>query len=133
MDCKNCGSKEFYEELMEEENKHYSKIICRKCNQFAKWGKKPENESKRSDKNKVWRKKHKQKDGLWTCGFCGITSEIISHPSQWDADHIIPLSEGGDDEFENTMMLCIFCHSMKNSLQTKNKALMKGVKANGER
>jgi len=31
-------------------------------------------------------------------------------PNQWEADHIVPLAEGGDSSLENYRTLCIECH-----------------------
>jgi 5-methylcytosine-specific restriction protein A len=37
------------------------------------------------------------------CALCGVTGE-------WEADHIIPLAEGGTNELSNYRTLCVPCH-----------------------
>ncbi len=129
MDCKRCGTTEIRTILLDMDSVHYSKIVCAGCNTFLWWGKKPENEDKRSDKNATWRKRHKKAG--YTCAVCGIGEDVLAHPSQWQVDHIKPLCDGGQDEFDNTMMLCVFCHTIKNSLQKKTKAMQGKGGSNG--
>ena len=121
MDCKNCcESLEFIETPS---SVHYGKEVCSGCGKFVRWIGKPKNENKRKDKNANWRDKWKEKGFI--CGVCGATEKDYNKNSQWELDHIIQLSDGGEDKFENTMMLCKYCHCIKNSLQYKRKASYK--------
>lgn len=40
------------------------------------------------------------------CDKCGSTDDL-------ELDHIVPLSQGGDDTIENLQVLCSACHAMK--------------------
>ena len=125
-ECKRCGSINLDTEIMPEGYMHYSKTTCADCGCFIGWGKKPENEDKRTDNNKKWR-------GMWAelgrykCGWCSITQEILKMECQWHCDHITPLSEGGKDEFKNTQMLCKFCHVDKHQKRRTIEAILNGI------
>lgn len=41
----------------------------------------------------------------------------------WDADHIIPIAEGGDNTLENFQTLCQRCHKAKTAQQAADAAL----------
>lgn len=102
---------------------HHGRLECSQCGKHIKFISKPENEGKRRDKNSSWRKHHKEKGFI--CGICGANESHYPNSSQWDLDHIVQLSDGGKDELENTMMLCTFCHTIKNSEQKRRQALEK--------
>lgn len=121
MECQDCCTKLKFIETPD--ITHYGKEVCAKCGQFYRWVGKPKNKDKRKDKNSNWRERWK--DRGFICGMCGATEEDYPKSSQWELDHVIPLLEGGEDKFENTMMLCKYCHSIKNSLQYKRKAVVK--------
>ena len=40
----------------------------------------------------------------------------------WEADHIIPSSEGGDNSVTNCQILCWPCHEIKTSNEAKGRA-----------
>ena len=127
MTCGSCGG-QLVQRLEEEGSKHYARMECEDCRRWHSFVKKPENEGKRRDKNKKWRKMW-QEIGF-VCVICGATTEEYKHSSQWEIDHKVPLGEEGEDVFENTMVLCTFCHSIKNTERKRLKALrrtMKGV------
>ena len=99
---------------------HHAKKICNICGDFKGWNAKPKNEGKRKDKNIKWRSMWKDKGFI--CAFCGAKFEEYPNSGQWQCDHIIQLSDGGEDVFENTMMLCTFCHTIKNIEQKRRLA-----------
>lgn len=107
---------------------HYGKWACSNpgCRLLHSWESKPKNKDKRkrNDNNATWRYMW-QEQGPFVCAFCGLTQEVLPESSQWQLDHIVPLSAGGKDEFANTMMLCRYCHTMKNSMHYRTKATLK--------
>ena len=46
--------------------------------------------------------------GGYECVYCGTNDKL-------SVDHVIPISKGGTDEFENLVVACISCNSKKNS------------------
>ena len=121
MPCK-CNAKNI-EVLMEPGSIHYGKLECAECGANNGWMKKPENIGKRKDKNNRWRAEWKEKGFI--CAVCGASEEDYPHSGQWQVDHILPLSNGGEDIFENTMMLCTFCHTIKNIEQRRRAAIQR--------
>ena len=119
MGC-NCGAT-VVEKLEPEGSVHYARFVCSECGGFMGFKPKPKNEGKRRDHNDKWGKMHKERG--YVCGICGATGEDFSNSGQWQCDHIIQLEAGGKDEFENTMMLCTFCHTIKNTEQARRAAL----------
>lgn len=118
--CKACGG--FVEEIMlPEDNMHHGEYRCVECYRHNGWIPKPKNKDKRRDNNKNWRKKWLEKG--FTCAICGATQQEYRESSQWNVDHILPLESGGEDVFENTMMLCTFCHTYKTVEQKRLKAM----------
>jgi 5-methylcytosine-specific restriction endonuclease McrA len=43
----------------------------------------------------------------------------------WDADHILPVAEGGESCLENLQTLCLTCHQAKTAAQAERKRLRK--------
>lgn len=120
--CKSCQSVNIIERIMPEGHQHYSRIDCLDCRKVF-WGRKPENIGKRKDNNQEWRKIHKKNGYL--CAICSIDNLLLPLESSWHCDHIIELQDGGEDEIKNTQMLCISCHSFKNSQRQKINAIRK--------
>lgn len=48
------------------------------------------------------------------CFFCGRKREELGTNEVLTIDHILPLSEGGDDQRYNMQILCSACHKLKN-------------------
>ena len=46
-------------------------------------------------------------------GICRICNKF---DADWEMDHVIPLSEGGQDEIPNLRTLCVACHSQETTL-----------------
>src|SRR5205823_1533566 len=45
------------------------------------------------------------------CAVCRIdTIALRGRKSWWEADHILPVVEGGDSNLENIRTLCVMCH-----------------------
>lgn len=122
IECKYCKSQNIIETIMPSGYTHYSRLDCSDCKRMA-WGRKPENISKRKDDNQEWRKIHK-KNGYF-CQICTVDNLLLPLDSSWHCDHIIELQDGGEDGFANTQMLCMSCHSFKNSQRWKISAIRK--------
>ena len=128
--CAGCGT-EVVEKLEEPDSRHYARRTCPKCGRWHSFIPKPQNEGKRKDKNAKWRSMHKEKG--FVCGFCGATEKEFPNSGQWDIDHIVQLCDGGSDIFENTLVLCTFCHTIKNAEQSRRKALRKELEQECQR
>lgn len=50
----------------------------------------------------------------WTCRGCGV---VDRSGRSLQADHITPLSLGGDNSLENMQTLCVECHSKKSKME----------------
>ena len=122
LECKHCKSPNIIETIMPEGHVHYSRLDCPDCGKMG-WGRKPENIGKRKDNNQEWRAIYK-KNGYF-CSICTIDNLLLPLESSWHCDHIVELQDGGDDSFENTQMLCVSCHSFKNSQRWKTNAMRK--------
>lgn len=128
MGC-NCSA-DAIEKLETPGSMHYARFICSECGTFLGWAPKPENEDKRRDGNNRWRKMWGEKG--FRCGICGATKEEFPGSGQWQLDHIIQLEAGGQDNFSNTMILCVFCHTIKNIEQKRRVALTKSAQKEEE-
>jgi 5-methylcytosine-specific restriction endonuclease McrA len=118
--CKNCGLINDY--TWKPHEMHGKGAWCAGCGKFIKWLGKEENYDKRHDNNKELREVWKEK-GKFICGDCGITQDVFKDTSYWHLDHIIPLEKGGLDRFENTVMLCKFCHTIKHAKEDRLDAI----------
>ena len=125
--CKSCGSVDLHEEVNVPGHMHYGKLVCDDCGVMVKWTKKPENMNKRYDENEKWKKRHRDHNGQFKCLWCGVDEKIFSDHIGWkfQCDHIIPLSEGGPDAFENTQILCFVCHGDKTNRRKQVLEIMK--------
>lgn len=86
---------------------HYAKLVCKECERFIQWITNPEKPKNRSNTIK--------KQGISKqCCFCGRKKEELGIRQTLEADHMIPLSEGGEDNVRNIMTLCTACHKLKN-------------------
>lgn len=70
--CKRCGNVDLTVDINPDSHMHYSKLSCPDCGTFVAWGKKPENEGKRYDKNESWKRLHRDEDGGYKCAWCWI-------------------------------------------------------------
>jgi 5-methylcytosine-specific restriction endonuclease McrA len=55
---------------------------------------------------------HLERHGL-TCPGWLVSPHRVSHPSQLQLDHIIPVIDGGPGTYENSQMLCYICNRRK--------------------
>ena len=122
MKCKYCGV-DTEVVIRPEGDPHYAEYRCPKCDSYNGFVPKPKNKDKRRDRNTSWRAKWKEKGFI--CALCGATEVDYPVSGQWQLDHIVQLCDGGRDEFDNTMMLCTFCHTIKNTEQKRRKSLKK--------
>lgn len=134
--CKQCGNVDLAVEKMPDGFMHYSKLMCYQCSKDGirvDWGKKPENENKRRDKNSKWKQLHKEQDGQFKCVWCGVDEKLFSDNLGWrfQCDHILPLSEGGEDAFENTQILCFVCHGDKTARRKQRELIYNKVFKDG--
>lgn len=51
-------------------------------------------------------------NGQYTCPICGVALDYSRsrQPNSPEADHIIPHSQGGQDEIENIRIICRLCN-----------------------
>lgn len=113
MICKYCKSTNVKEIIygIEKASPHYGEYRCNVCDRQNGFIKKPENAEKRTDNNATWIRKWKDKGPLF-CATCGIKeSDLIG--IRFECDHVRQLEDGGEDCFENTVMLCSNCHVEK--------------------
>ena len=62
------------------------------------------------------------RDAAW-CAEIGISKTQVKR-TWWEADHIIPVAEGGGEcGLENYQTLCLKCHKAKTAEQARRKAL----------
>lgn len=75
---------------------------------------------------------HREADPLWRRWFerrfgRGLTA-VLGRQSWWDADHILPLSEGGELSAANLRTLCRWCHLRETAaLAARRAARRKGA------
>ena len=63
-----------------------------------------------------------RRDHAW-CAEIGVAKGDI-HKSWWQADHILPVAEGGGEcDLDNYQTLCLKCHKAKTAAQARRKAL----------
>lgn len=62
-------------------------------------------------------KKRIAASGGWTCAIC---KRVL--PASFQIDHVVPLSEGGEDHADNMQSLCPNCHADK----TQREAIERG-------
>jgi 5-methylcytosine-specific restriction enzyme A len=53
------------------------------------------------------------------CAHCGadVSDRLPGQPHRWEADHVIPVEDGGLSALENLQTLCIPCHREKTLLR----------------
>ena len=71
---------------------------------------------KNKNRSKVVRKQTLRRDN-YECVICGDADNL-------HVDHIVPLSEGGQDILSNTQTLCLDCHIEKHKGEPAEKLLM---------
>jgi len=96
---------------------HYGEKRCADCGKFLGYVPKPTTKKRRTDNDTHWRRMHQER-GEFVCKICGVRESDL--PIQFHVHHWQPISEGGVDEFENTDMLCVFCHE---ALHTQRKRM----------
>lgn len=70
------------------------------------------------------RKRQAQRDGIDHCPRCGILLDYTPGSRQRNSvevDHVVPVAQGGADEYENTMVLCGRCNRALGDKRTKRK------------
>jgi len=93
---------------------HEAKVTCEKCG-FRGWKAKEKNEGKRRTSKLSPRKVfqyHNQEEKR--CFFCRRKKSELGLNQTFTVDHIHELNRGGQDEIENTQVLCSACHKLKN-------------------
>jgi 5-methylcytosine-specific restriction endonuclease McrA len=113
--CNSCKGSDITETIFTEANRKanaYGERRCNNCNKHLGFITTPKNMDKRTDDNQKWRKEWHEK-GEFVCAMCGIRESDLR--IAWECDHIVPLDEGGLDEFGNTMMICMTDHNEKTS------------------
>ena len=122
MICRFCGSEDIQETIFTDENRkaqHYGERKCNSCGVHLGFIKSPKNEGKRSDKNTKWTNMWRDKGELF-CAMCGVRESDFKNQG-FECDHIKQLEAGGEDAFENTMMLCKSCHVEKTGMWARTK------------
>lgn len=65
----------------------------------------------RQNQRKFWTEAEKRIIASKQNYFCNICKNTL--PPQWNADHIIPLMNGGTNDLDNCQILCPNCHAAK--------------------
>lgn len=112
IDRKGCGAKL---EIKETPNMiHKAKVSCPECGfrgfQAKEKNKGKKRRSKITPKNVFEYHNHKTE----RCFFCRRKKDELGRNETFTVDHIHELSHGGEDEVENTQVLCTACHKLKN-------------------
>ena len=69
-------------------------------------------------RHKAWRKAVLVADA-WRCRSCG---KVCSGPKEAQADHIVPIAQGGDRyDVKNGQCLCLKCHAIKTAKESNSK------------
>jgi len=74
-------------------------------------GKLFQNNSNLKNQRKFWTEAEKRIIASKQKFLCNLCKNIL--PAQWNADHIIPLMNGGTNELDNCQILCPNCHAAK--------------------
>lgn len=91
---------------------HGPRITCGECDNFMGWQAK--DSKKRRDRNSSHRYRWVEHYGDLVCHWCLTRQSETS--AAFDIDHILPLEDGGLDEFKNTRPLCANCHGIRHIL-----------------
>ncbi len=120
MECRYCYSTNLIEKLTEN-GPHYAELRCADCGRHLQWIPKPKNEKETKRNNNKWLKKWREKLEVLICHWCWIKETETK--MGFEIDHISPIEEGGQDEFENTRPLCSACHWLRNAERHRVKYL----------
>lgn len=58
-----------------------------------------------------------------TCQYCGRTGSEFSHGEYWTRDHVMPVSRGGEDRWENVVLSCNTCNNAKGDMSLEQAGL----------
>jgi 5-methylcytosine-specific restriction endonuclease McrA len=87
---------------------HHLGLRCPQCNSSLTWVGKPKNDGIRGKASKYTLTSL----GIWNCELCGRPDVWLRRVGEWlEIHHKIPISEGGLDTKENTLIVCYRCHS----------------------
>jgi 5-methylcytosine-specific restriction endonuclease McrA len=115
--CNKCNSQ--LKLTLMENSIHYGRLDCPQCGfkGYARNPLSPKNNT--TAKLRTGKKEikdvcefHNFKKEL--CFFCLRTRNELGNKETLTNDHIIELSEGGEDKLENMQVLCSACHKLKN-------------------
>ena len=71
-------------------------------------------------KRRHWSQRSKWKLGRMQFFKCSICREMLDENAQ--IDHVLPLGDGGKDDFSNLQLLHTNCHSLKTALENSARA-----------
>jgi len=89
------------------EGPHYGKYLCKNCNKFLGWMKKPKNKGKREQTKYIPEDFNK-----YSCEICGRKKHELGKHEFFAIHHKIPIKEDGKDIPENILVLCTPCHRL---------------------
>ena len=64
-------------------------------------------------------------------GKCGICGRKVRSGERWDWDHILALSNGGQNDRDNLQIACGICHASKTKADAKTAAKTRSVATRG--
>ena len=111
MKCEKCGKHSQGTFIPTPDLIHEGKIVCDHCGAWRTWVKKTENENKRG-------KASKYKPWLDYCQICLREKSRLGLNETLHIHHLMPVSRGGNDDKENILIVCTYCHQEIHSRQT---------------
>lgn len=121
--CRKCGCSLFYHED-HQKDLHGLSIRCAICGDHQWMGR----IDKVKRKNPSHKAKHTTGDQRF-CYLCQMTEDELKKVGQHlTVDHILEIQNGGEDVFENTILICNSCHYLKNAVSHKTTAIRKILK-----
>jgi len=108
---------------------HYAELRCLSCGRFIQWLPNPnQTERKKTSRYSLGDVARFHGFSVPFCFLCLRQKEDLGSNETLTIDHIIPLSNGGEDKLENLQILCSACHKLKNWVYTYVNLHLRGEK-----
>lgn len=120
-----------FEKISARQKENYAKDREAKKAQAAQWARDNRERRRLISRNYQHRRRAKEAEGISTkelgnwykeqerlCYWCGTTEA-----EQWSIDHVVPLSKGGKHEYDNLVIACMPCNTLKGSKDPEDFAI----------